>query len=291
MAYSKYYYVFSFLLFVCGTACDKDLDPLPVVKTYEEQVHVSQKIGHADIQRTAIVRYPKVYTKSSYPIIFVFHPHGKTAETLMQESTELNNLVDEEAFIAIYVKGLWDKWNYGPEASGASETEFMNLLYQEIKHRTRLDTTQAYAIGFAEGACVMNDLAKRQNRFKAIVSVGGQQSNEGLGVEVSTPFSVYQINAQKDTFAPFNGGAWTNDFTFASAQESVLNWAQNMGCSSVTDSVSTTWGTTPITSISYKACTSSHEVQYHIVEDLDSALNFGGDYQFYGKIWDFFQSK
>jgi poly(3-hydroxybutyrate) depolymerase len=291
MAYSKYYYTLSILLFIFCTACEKDLAPLPVVKTYEEQVHVSQKIGHADIQRTAIVRYPQVYTKSSYPIVFVFHPHGKTAEELMTESSDLNQLVDEEVFIAIYVKGLWDKWNYGPDASGASETEFMKLLYQEIKHRTRLDTTQAYAIGFGEGACVMNDLAKRQNRFKAIVSVGGQQSEKGLGIESGSPFSVYQINARKDTFAPLNGGAWTADFTFASAQQSALNWARNMGCSALTDSISTTWGTTPITSITYKACTPPHEVQYHIVEELDSALNFGGNYQFYEKIWDFFQSK
>ena len=111
--------------------------PLSEVKT------IAQSIDGQIINRPYLVRYPEDATKNSYPVIFFFHGAGGNGEGLLNGSSSISTLIDEENFIGIFPDGYQNRWNVSSETN-ADDVEFARLIFSELSNFEIFDTDKIF---------------------------------------------------------------------------------------------------------------------------------------------------
>lgn len=208
---------------------------------------------------------------------------------------QLNQLIDDGQFIGVYPNGHSNDgssggfWNLGTQATTADDVEFVNLIVQQLSKYPEANTSKMYALGFSNGAGMVNLLGKSTNHFKAIAPLFSQQIITTGNLTPPTTLSVFQVNGDVDPLVPVNGGKSVVG-EFLSAENSALNWVSAFGCNATAVQKSITWGTTQLNSFAYSGCNANQEIQYLIAFNTGHGFtNQEVNNQLFTEIWTFFQ--
>ena len=229
------------------------------------------------------------------PLVFAFHSAGGSAEEFIYNPT-LDSLISNGDFIGIYPNGHSNAgnnggyWNLGNEPTNANDVEFVNLIIDTLLNFSNINFKTVYAIGYSNGAGMVNLLGKQTDYFKAIAPLFSQQLISTGNILKDSTLSVFQLNGEIDVVIPLNGGN-TDVGEFMSASNSALNWASNFNCDIVGIATTDNWNNIVIESTIYGNCDNNHEVKKLVAIGQGHDIgNYKAEEIMYNEIWSFFKN-
>ncbi len=255
---------------------------------------VPQMIDGVETDRSVFIRLPSNYSaEQCYPLMFAFHGAGGSANQFVN-NPNLTALIDAGEFIGVYPNGHANAgenggfWNLGTEPTNADDVAFVDMIIQELSACSSLNLNRAYAMGFSNGAGMVNLLGKSTSHFQGIAPMFSQQTVSTAALTPSATLSVFQVNGEVDGLIPLEGGT-SPVGEFVSAEASAVDWANHFNCTSPPVESSLTWGGTTLDSYQYSDCDSGHTVQYMIaLETGHTWADPQAATQVYAEVWDFF---
>ena len=238
-------------------------------------------------ERNFIIRFPATMNKTKYPVVFFFHGAGGTGNQWLSEGRGVVDLIDSEKFIGIFPDGYNRRWNVGIETN-ANDVDFVRSITNFVGSSELFDLNQMYGVGTSNGAGMVNKIGKETSLFKGVAPINSQQT-ESIGLIVPPQaLSIFQVNGTEDDLIPIDGGVGVANHVFMSATASAENWALNFSCNSEASVRSLQWGNYGATEHTFNACIENRRVRYVTVEGAGHTANFGGSFDLYSRIWDFF---
>ena len=218
----------------------------------------------------------------------------RAAEQFIYNPT-LDSLISNGDFIGIYPNGHSNAgnnggyWNLGNEPTNANDVEFVNLIIDTLLNFSNINFEKVYAIGYSNGAGMVNLLGKQTDYFKAIAPLFSQQLISTGNILNDSTLSVFQLNGEIDDVIPLNGGN-TDVGEFMSASNSALNWASNFNCDIVGIATTDNWNNIIIESTLYGNCDNNHEVKKLVAIGQGHEIGNYLEEIMYNEIWNFFKN-
>gem|GEM_PF-683991 len=266
---SKGLFVFGYtVILLTLAACGKD-KPLEV-RDKVQTLFVKQSFHNGfEVEREYLIHQPPTLnTDQQYPVVFGFHGGGEVNDYWIEA---LRPLIDSGAFIGIYPQGYLNSWNLGQEASKLDDTEFVNEIIEVIDGLNYLDMDRVYAIGYSNGAGLVNQLVLETNHFSAVAPCAGQLIQDQEPLMSTEPVSIYQICGRNDTIIPYAGGFSTvSNHVYIGSKESLSIWASSFSC----DATSQLEFFNSDTMIVFSDCAQDLEMRLHTIE------GFGHDWHY-----------
>ena len=268
-----------------------DTDLIPGVN----EIIIDHTINGTAVPRSVYIRTPPTYNPSaSYPIVFFFHGAGGSGRVFLNND-HIVELINDGAFVGIFPNGHSDNnrnerfWNLGSEPTSADDVEFVNLIMEQLETIPAMNLSKSYAIGFSNGAGMVNLLAKSTSHFNAIAPLFSQQITSTGALIPPRPLSVYQLNGEFDDIVPLAGGTSAVG-TFLSAENSALNWANNFNCQPQATQENLNWHNLALQSHTYNNCDAGHTIKYIIAFDTGHGLgSYQADQLLFSDVWQFFE--
>ena len=260
-----------------------------------EDFKIIQLVDGALTERQFTVVWPDAQNDSlKLPLVFGFHGAGGSAEQFIYNPT-LDSLISNGDFIGIYPNGHSNAgnnggyWNLGNEPTNANDVEFVNLIIDTLLNFSNINFKKVYAIGYSNGAGMVNLLGKQTDYFKAIAPLFSQQLISTGNILKDSTLSVFQLNGEIDVVIPLNGGN-TDVGEFMSASNSALNWASNFNCDIVGIATTDNWNNIIIESTLYGNCDNNHEVKKLVAIGQGHEIGNYPEEIMYNDIWSFFKN-
>tara|TARA_B110000027_G_scaffold67076_1_gene71746 strand:+ start:161 stop:1033 length:873 start_codon:yes stop_codon:yes gene_type:complete len=260
-----------------------------------EDFKIIQLVDGALTERQFTVVWPDAQNDSlKLPLVFGFHGAGGSAEQFIYNPT-LDSLISNGDFIGIYPNGHSNAgnnggyWNLGNEPTNANDVEFVNLIIDTLLNFSNINFKKVYAIGYSNGAGMVNLLGKQTDYFKAIAPLFSQQLISTGNILKDSTLSVFQLNGEIDVVIPLNGGN-TDVGEFMSASNSALNWASNFNCDIVGIATTDNWNNIVIESTIYGNCDNNHEVKKLVAIGQGHEIGNYPEEIMYNDIWSFFKN-
>ena len=165
----------------------------------------------------------------------------------------------------------------------------MNLIIDTLLNFSNINFEKVYAIGYSNGAGMVNLLGKQTDYFKAIAPLFSQQLISTGNILNNSTLSVFQLNGEIDDVIPLNGGN-TDVGEFMSASNSALNWASNFNCDIVGIATTDNWNNIIIESTLYGNCDNNHEVKKLVAIGQGHEIGNYLEEIMYNEIWSFFKN-
>lgn len=276
-----------FLTLSFAIACDSksatENDLSPSTSQEVESFIITQTIDGIVVDREVLIHTPpNIENNKKYPVVMAFHGNGGLNR---QWKVTLNSFVNAGEFIGIYPQGYKRSWNLGTEESTADEVEFVNKIVEKLADFNYMDKNRLYAIGYSNGAGIVNKFGVQTTHFKAIAPLATQLIATQLPSEGTSPVAVYQVCGTADRIIPFEGGVSPIGHTFTAAKESAQIWANLFNC----DASPTIDFINSDTLFIFKNCNENKEIHFHRVENGGHDLNQENDAEFYARVWAFLQ--
>ena len=243
--------------------------------------------GETVTRRIQVVAPSTIDREKNYPVLFSFHGAGGSANQFLNNQT-LNNLINSGEFIGIYPNGHNTFWNLGSENTNADDVDYVNKIVDELLRYSNLDYEKMYALGFSNGAGMVNLLGKSTEHFKAIAPMFSQQVVSIGNLIPTTPLSVFQLGGERDELIPLNGGNSPVGF-FLSEEDSALDWVNHFNCNSDPMEESLTWGNTSIDTYRYLNCDGEHEIIRMVALNTGHGLEGAANPVAFTEVWNFFK--
>jgi polyhydroxybutyrate depolymerase len=252
--------------------------------TYLESktIFFEQFVEGDKINRPVIIQAPDaVDAFGNYPIVIALHGRGGSNSQWIKT---LRSFTESGEFIGVYPQGHLNSWNLGQEPSKADDIAFIERIIDSLLLYSNVDGDRIFVLGSSNGAGLANKLGAESNKIKAIAPVASQLISSTVITPNKKPISVFQVNGEKDTTIPIEGG---NKFghNFLSAMESAEKWAGHFNCDATPEIVYEN-NTTMYT---FSNCEMDVFVKYLIVKG--AGHNVSMDYpQLWNEIWGFFNT-
>jgi polyhydroxybutyrate depolymerase len=204
---------------------------------------VTRTLVHEDAQRSYILHIPASVDQTQ-PAALVVALHGGTGNAqIMIDSSEFNQVADDNGFIVAYPNGagqLDDKlltWNGGTccgyaQRNNVDDTGFIRAMVADIQTIAAVDPKRIYAAGMSNGAIMSYRLAcEAADLFAAIAPVAGTLNFSPCNPAETV--SVIGFHGTADQHIPYQGGFGPESLVevdFASVQDSVNFWVSFNGC-------------------------------------------------------------
>lgn len=186
---------------------------------------VVHELEFQSVKRSYRLHVPKQVKDGSTPapLIFVLHGGGSTAE--ITSRAKWTPLADEEGFVVVYPDGINKHWNDGRNATKHAEQDaktddvgFILATLDDVAKRHPIDRSRIYVTGLSNGGFMSQRLAiEATEHFAAaaivIATLPTPYDNGERPFTPAAPISILMMNGTKDTFAPYNGGKLTPNFT------------------------------------------------------------------------------
>jgi polyhydroxybutyrate depolymerase len=284
--------VLFFALYFIVLGCEKE----PIMDfASSEDFKITQLIDGVLTERQFTMVSPAIENNSlKLPLVFGFHGGGGSAEQFIYNPT-LDSLISNGDFIGIYPNGHSNAgnnggyWNLGNEPTNANDVEFVNLIIDTLLNFSNINFEKVYAIGYSNGAGMVNLLGKQTDYFKAIAPLFSQQLISTGNILNNSTLSVFQLNGEIDDVIPLNGGN-TDVGEFMSASNSALNWASNFNCDIVGIATTDNWNNIIIESTLYGNCDNNHEVKKLVAIGQGHEIGNYLEEIMYNEIWSFFKN-
>jgi len=171
------------------------------------------------------------------PLLVVLHGHGGAGVGTIT-LTHMNDLADQDGFLAVYPDGLSKGWADGRGASesdqqGTDDVAYISQLITTLQGQFTLDVRRVYVAGISNGGFMAQRLGcELGNKIAAVVSVVATLStNQAVTCAPIRPMPILYVLGESDPLVPFNGGTVNGDRGIVlSATESLAAWAKLDGC-------------------------------------------------------------
>ena len=258
------------------------------------EIFVQQNIDGSIVSRSVYIRLPEIVDETlNYPVVFFFHGAGGSNLNFLNNPFVVEQ-INSGQFVGIYPNGYANPgsnggfWNLGSEPTNANDVEFVDLIFEQLQSYSVLNTAEAYAVGYSNGAGMVNLLGKQTIYFKAIAPLYSQQLTSIGAMESVSDVAVFQLNGEVDNIVPLDGGT-SSVGTFMSAEDSALNWVSNMSCNTNSSQSNVTWGAITLDRYEFSSCQNDKVVIYLIARNVGHGWNdTQADEQLYNAIWSFF---
>jgi polyhydroxybutyrate depolymerase len=184
----------------------------PGLKARAQDMDAEQRVvSVGGIQRYYLLHLPPGLAQPS-AVVLVFHGGGGRPEGIMRR-TGMNNLADQNQFIAVYPAGAeratgGKTWNIGGplSASAADDVGFIRALLGDLKGRAPIDHARIYATGLSMGGVFTYRLAcEMSDTFAAIAPVAATMVEPNCTPR--SPVAILDIHGSDDERIPIEGGA------------------------------------------------------------------------------------
>jgi polyhydroxybutyrate depolymerase len=172
---------------------------------------------------------------------------------------------------------------------------YIDGLVSEMVARHGVDPSRVYALGRSNGGFLAHRLAcEESDRFRAVVSISGAGPMPDERCRPSSSVAVLQIHGSEDRIVPYDGGHVFGDTSLPahpSAEATVRDWAQRLGCSDTDAGELDLSGRYPGAETRIERFTGCRRgvVELWTVRGGDHYLDFGADG--FDAIWSFFESQ
>ncbi len=259
------------------------------------EIPIEQNIDGSNVLRNVFIRTPENIDYSiSYPVVLFFHGAGGSGQDFLYNEF-IVNLINQGEFIGVFPNGYSTHsgsggfWNLGSEPTNADDVFFVDLIMQQLSLIDVTETNQSYAVGFSNGAGMVNLLGKQTNYFRAIAPLFSQQLSSIGELSPLQELSILQLNGDIDHIVPLAGGI-SPVGSFMSAEDSALNWVAHFECDTPSTYENIIWGSVNLDCYSYVNCLDNHEVKYMIGQSIGHGWNdLEADELLYNYIWNFFK--
>jgi len=187
-------------------------------------------------KRDYLLYVPSSYDRSKpTPLVISMHAAGLWGAA-QKETSQWNDLADEQRFIVVYPSGVGGKgvrvWRAEPGAGLMKDVRFISELIDTLKASYNIDSTRIYANGLSNGggmsfvlSCTLSD------RIAAVGMVGAAQTLPWSWCTDKRPVPMIDFHGTADRHTPYNGGSsWVSPRPFPSVPKWAANWARRNGC-------------------------------------------------------------
>jgi polyhydroxybutyrate depolymerase len=202
---------------------------------------VSIRVG--GMTRTFLLSAPA--SRKPSPLVLVYHGAGNTAAQTAQ-GTDLEAVARKKHEIVAFLQGVDDTWNEGAgntpaRQAGADDVAFTRAVVGRIESGHRVDRRRVAAVGFSNGALLVDLLGCRlAAQVRLIVPVEGQlPASVSPGCRPARPVSVFEVHGTADASIPYGGGHFAGiggGTTVLSAPAAGARWAALDRCSATPSS-------------------------------------------------------
>jgi len=206
----------------------------------------------ASLERRYVVHVPPSYDGiKPFPVVIMFHGGGGTAQAAMRE-TDWSAKAEQAGFLAVFPEATPpdttkpgqfrtnpQTWNDGSGRfhSGRlniDDVGFVDAMIDDLLSRFSVDERRIYATGFSNGASMTFRAGlELSHRIAAIAPVSGHLWLKEL--KLARPVPLIYIFGAEDPLNPLEGGTvrlpWSAGNKRPPVLESVLRWAEALGCS------------------------------------------------------------
>ena len=216
-----------------------DTEADPVDPTWPEPTYglSTQSLMHDGLTREYLLYVPESYTgQVSVPVVLNFHGGGMSASAMMEWTSDMRQLSEEEGFILAYPEGSpLDSgelhWNpIPPSADSKSEADdfgFVTAMLDMLAEAHHIDADRVYATGYSNGAGMAYGLlCYLSDRIAAAAPVSGSMYFEmSEGCQATQPKAVAVFNGTEDQARPYEGmPPW-----FLPVEDAVDFWVSHNG--------------------------------------------------------------
>jgi polyhydroxybutyrate depolymerase len=171
------------------------------------------------------------------PVLVVLHGHGGAGVGTIT-LTHMNELADQDGFLAVYPDGLSKGWADGrgasePDHQGIDDVAFLGHLITALQAQYVVDPHRIYVMGISNGGFMAQRLGcELGDKIAAIVPVVATLStNQAANCAPTRPMPILYVLGESDPLVPFNGGTVNGDRgAVLSATDSIATWARFDGC-------------------------------------------------------------
>jgi polyhydroxybutyrate depolymerase len=241
------------------------------------------------------------------PVVFIFHGYTETVQFII-DYTQMHQVADTAAFIAVYPEAIWPGFNSGledypsfpPIDLTVNDVGFTSALIDTLHAHYDIDLSRVYSCGFSLGGEMTYRLVcELGHRFAAVASVAGLLNDVSAASYIPThPMPILHFHGTDDAYEYYDGGV----ANLWSVHETLEFWVEKNDCSLPADTVvlpdlDPTDGCT-VERISYADCADNSCVIFYKVIDgghswPGAAVNYwwaaptSGDIHASTLIWDF----
>ncbi len=186
--------------------------------------------------RPVTVNLPADVTKPS-PLLIMLHS-ASTSGAQQERYMKLGPAAKKLGMIYIAPDGtvgsdgrrVWNAAKACCQKSGkpVDDIAYINSLIDEIAKKVPVDQSRIYMVGHSNGAFMSIAFACETGRVAAVVSLAGAMDDD-FTCATEKPFAFLQIHGTADHTIKFGGGA-LNNFSYTSAQQTLLRVAQSNNC-------------------------------------------------------------
>ena len=200
----------------------------------------TQTVMHDGLTREYLLYVPASYTGAvAVPVVLSFHGGAMNASAMMEWTSDMRQLSEDEGFILVYPEGSLlesgdGHWNpIPPSADSKSDTDdfgFVAVMLDAMAEGHHIDATRVYATGYSNGAGMAYGLlCYLSDRIAAAAPVSGSMYFEmSEGCEATHPTAVVVFNGTEDEARPYAGmPPW-----FMPVEDAVDFWVTHNGITS-----------------------------------------------------------
>jgi polyhydroxybutyrate depolymerase len=187
-------------------------------------------------KREYLLYVPRSYDPSRpTPLVISMHGAGLWGAA-QKETSQWNDLADEQRFIVVYPSGVGGKgvrvWRAEPGAGVKKDVRFISELIDTLEASYNIDSTRIYANGLSNGggmsfvlSCTLSD------RIAAVGMVGAAQTMPWNWCTDKRAVPMIAFHGTADPDVPYNGGSsWITARPFPSTPRWTANWARRNAC-------------------------------------------------------------
>lgn len=190
-------------------------------------------------KREYLLYVPRSYDQSRpTPLVISMHGAGLWGAA-QKETSQWNNLADEQRFIVVYPSGVGGKgvriWRADPGPGLLKDVRFISELIDTLRSSYNIDSTRIYANGLSNGggmsfvlSCTLSD------RIAAVGMVAAAQTLPWTWCKDTRAVPMIAFHGTADPEIPYNGGfSWISPGPFPSTPRWAANWARRNRCAPV----------------------------------------------------------
>jgi polyhydroxybutyrate depolymerase len=187
-------------------------------------------------RRDYLLYVPRSYDRSRpTPLVISMHGAGLWGAA-QRETSQWNNLADNQRFIVVYPSGIGGKgvriWHAQPGSDLMKDVRFISELIDTLKASYNIDSTRIYANGLSNGggmsfvlSCTLSD------RIAAVGLVAAAQTMPWRWCTDHRAVPMIAFHGTADPAVPYNGGSsWISHRPFPNVSTWTANWARRNRC-------------------------------------------------------------
>jgi polyhydroxybutyrate depolymerase len=187
------------------------------------------------LARDFVLHVPPGPAVKNRPLLLIYHGHTDTAEST-ERMTDFSQVADQKGEVLAYLQGVNNAWNEqagsGPN-QGVNDVAYSTAVIKQIEALIGFDHKRIVAVGFSNGAEMVEDLGcKLATTLAMVVPVEGELAKTTAATcKPGRSIGVYEIHGTADASIYYNGGPINgHGVVVLSAPASIARWAQLDHC-------------------------------------------------------------